>query len=493
MSGVFVKMAQALAPTHEPFFVSISGRVDSVLSRENVPPATTMNLEKYVTHNLGEIGKTPQFVKLQEKYSARQLREIYWQDFALRRANENDLASAYNKHLQKKTLAYIAAWLEILAKHKPGLVLSWDGTSLYDTTAFEACRTTRTPMLFCNGMGPVISLNPIKVWVYWDSTNMLDSWVEKKFFDEKPTLEERERAEKYIDEIAGKKQVRGGRPRRILTFKNVRKYLRFVLEYVTKEEHGSYHNPVRLAKARLQQMLRPRLVEKFYAKEPIEELLKKKFVFFALQTPDDAQLNSRAPQFEEQNKLSLKLADSLPAGTLLYVKEHPMGIGLYPPSWFEKIAACPQIRLIPPTVSSHDLMDKALCTVTINSTVGWESIFHCKRPVVLANPFYAGFGLSFDYTGRGTSELAGLIRKAIAAKPIPRETLVRFINAVLKSQRPFAFYKPENGSFAFDYSERTAKGVALALKDAFERKFRKKFELPSWEKEMQADSAKQEF
>lgn len=458
VSRVFIRMAERMRPGHETFFASISGRIDEELAARG---HAFLDVERLVSKNFEEISRKPLYAKLAKLYSPAALKQIYGMDYVLR--------GLPSELLEKKTLAYLAVWMELFGQQKPNLVVSLDGTSLFDTTAKEVCDATGTPILFCNGTGPIAGT------VYWDSSNMLNSWVRKKFLSKTLTPADRKRVAQYVEKTTSEKPVQGGKRQAIVSGRNAAKYVKYVWNYVWKEKLGTYHGPVSLARERVKQLIRPHFARKYYSTQPLEKLFSQKFVYFPLQTPDDAQITARGIEFEQQDEWAVTCARALPKGVKLYVKEHPQGIGAYPLKWYANMRREPNIEILPPSVSSHDLIKNSLCVITINSTAGWESILYRKPAVVLGKPFYAGLGVTFDYKGGGGKELEKLAVRAIKSGELPKEKVERVVNAVLHSLWPASFYKFENGRREIDAGDGSVQIIIEALKATYEEKFGKKF------------------
>lgn len=98
-----------------------------------------------------------------------------------------------------------------------------------------------------------------------------------------------------------------------------------------------------------------------------------------------------------QQWLALRaLANALPAGYQLVVKEHPSTFRYnFDPSFrslelYEQISRLPNTHLVPLNFSPFDLIDKARAVATITGTVGVEAIIRGKPVVVFGSAQYRG-------------------------------------------------------------------------------------------------------
>lgn len=477
VSRIYYLMAKKMAAWgHETLFATISGRIEQDFPRE----FPVVNVEREVNARLHELLDSPECAKLRKKYSREEVRKIYRMDYALRDTPE--------KHLQEKTLAYIALWLELLRKHEPDLIITLDASTLFDTTAFEAAKMTGTPMLFTNGESAIVVRKPDgspQPTIYWDSTNMVNHWVDKSFLKRDPTPGEEKKIREYSEAIRSEKKVHGGKKPAIITLENAKKYASFIANYVFKEKFGAYHDPLKLAADKVGQIIRLRLAKKYYSKKPLDELLRQKFVFFAFQTPDDGQIVARAPQFANQHEWAIKCARSLPRGVKLFVKEHPHGTGSYPISWFKQLAAEPNIEVIPPAVNSHYLTQNGLCSIIINSTAGWEALLYCKPVVLLGRPFYSEAGVTFDVE-EGGRDLEQKIYDAIMAGRVPEKKVFRLANAVFHSLWPCSFYAVVNNRKTYDLSDQNISLLARSCLETYQKIWGK----PKWSKSPKTSATK---
>jgi hypothetical protein len=86
--------------------------------------------------------------------------------------------------------------------------------------------------------------------------------------------------------------------------------------------------------------------------------------------------------------LAAQIAEALPLGHLLYVKEHPAILGDLPRRALRRMQKNPRIRIIAPEVQSQTLIANAGTVVTLEGTVGWEAILLRRPLVVLSGKSY---------------------------------------------------------------------------------------------------------
>jgi hypothetical protein len=89
-------------------------------------------------------------------------------------------------------------------------------------------------------------------------------------------------------------------------------------------------------------------------------------------------------------KLVSQIAEALPLGHSLYVKEHPAVLGDISRALLRRLRRNPKVRLIAPEVPSQRLSALARAVITLEGTVGWEALL-LRRPLVVlsGNPYYS--------------------------------------------------------------------------------------------------------
>ena len=114
----------------------------------------------------------------------------------------------------------------------------------------------------------------------------------------------------------------------------------------------------------------------------------RKFVYFPLHYQPEASTLVCAEKYEKQLFFIDSLAKSLPADTVLYVKEHYTNLGHRDPHFFKELQKYPNVVVIGPWESSRKLMEKAVAVVTLTGTAGWEAMLLRKPVLISGNIFF---------------------------------------------------------------------------------------------------------
>lgn len=115
----------------------------------------------------------------------------------------------------------------------------------------------------------------------------------------------------------------------------------------------------------------------------------RKYIFFPLHFQPEASTCVCAEKYEKQLFFIDSWAKSLPADTVLYVKEHYALLGHRDPSFYEELKKYPNVFLIDPWESSRKLIENSFVVTTLTGTAGYEAM-------LLRKPVFIGGDCVFD-------------------------------------------------------------------------------------------------
>lgn len=132
--------------------------------------------------------------------------------------------------------------------------------------------------------------------------------------------------------------------------------------------------------------------------------LEKPFIYVALSYQPERTTSPMASVYVEQILMVDMLAKTVPEGWQIYVKEHPTQFT--PAKFFraqsgrtfdmyDDIAANPNVKLVPMSTATYDLIDHAKAVAATTGTVGWEAVLRGKPVLLFGNPWYRGCEGSF--------------------------------------------------------------------------------------------------
>ena len=200
---------------------------------------------------------------------------------------------------------------------------------------------------------------------------------------------------------------------------------------LVEDRDNDYLRPGRLLRTNASEWLRARAARPFYDRLDPE----RPYVFFPLHVTDDYKIKRVIPHCVDQVSLVEQVADALPVGHDLVLKEHPMSIGRNSVRLLRRLRRRPNIRLVEPYASTHDLIRGAEGVAVISSTVGLEALLYEKPVLTLGQPFYAGFGVTLDV--ESFAEIREQVPALLRFRPDP-ERIRRFLHAAMRHCYPGA-------------------------------------------------------
>ena len=96
-----------------------------------------------------------------------------------------------------------------------------------------------------------------------------------------------------------------------------------------------------------------------------------------------------APFYTNQLEVVRNVAQSVPADTHLYVKDHPALLGVRSWSYYEKLVRIPNVTLVRPTAASTALIKGARGVITITGTAALEAVFMGRPALTLGETIFS--------------------------------------------------------------------------------------------------------
>ncbi len=126
--------------------------------------------------------------------------------------------------------------------------------------------------------------------------------------------------------------------------------------------------------------------------------LKAPYVFFALHFQPERTTMPEGGDYDEQLLAVTRIAESLPDGWMLYVKEHPRQFSsgdlrklhARNADFYRMLARIPRVKLVPIEQDSRELQRNARIGATITGSSGWESLMAGVPAIVFGQTWYSG-------------------------------------------------------------------------------------------------------
>ncbi|MDD4901330.1 MAG: hypothetical protein PHS62_04510 [Patescibacteria group bacterium] len=153
-----------------------------------------------------------------------------------------------------------------------------------------------------------------------------------------------------------------------------------------------------------------------------------KYAFYPLQLEPEVTTLLLAPFFIDQLWLIKQIAASLPLNFKLYVKEHPSMFGYRRNSFYKELKKIPNVKLVPSSQESFDLIKNAQIILTITGTAGWEALMLKKPVITFGDIFYND--LPMVKRCQAIAELPYLIKQQLENFHYREDILINFLAAL---------------------------------------------------------------
>jgi hypothetical protein len=198
---------------------------------------------------------------------------------------------------------------------------------------------------------------------------------------------------------------------------------------------------------------------------------KKEFYYYPMHTePEAVVLYWGDGIYRSQVKLIENIAAQFPAGTYLYVKDHPYGGKNRDVADYYKIKAIQNVKLLHPSVLGRLIIPKSKGVITINGTSGLEALLLNKQVFTFGNIYYN--------TSKRVKHLLNIRDLRNALYQIyddiyeDDDEMYRFVNAYLKSSyKGFVAYFSDYPKRFNINEEMNAKLISLAFDSLLSQNF----------------------
>lgn len=382
---------------------------------------------------LGPLDIEAETARIERTYDTPSLRDVYRTDWPLKGRSE--------RYCVERTVRHFVALERLFDEVRPDVLVPEVGSETMRTAAhlIGLHRGVRVLFVFYT-----IFPNPLRLYEDTMHAGIVAPEEVRELSDD-----ERAEVEGFIAEFTTRATpIRRYRASRA-TLRTGRDLLRHVVVRATEDRDNEYLVPGRYLANYVRENARAALLRRFYAPVPAE----RPFVYFPLHVTDDYKIKRVIPHCVDQAALIEQVADSLPQGMDVVIKEHPLSIGRNSIGLIRRLTARENIHLVEPRTSSHELIQRARAVVVISSTVGLEALLYARPVLTLGQPFYSGYGVTLDVDSfRG---LGAKVNQVLSFQP-DRERILRFLHAAMRSCFPGA-------PVAIDPSDANAARLAASL------------------------------
>lgn len=152
----------------------------------------------------------------------------------------------------------------------------------------------------------------------------------------------------------------------------------------------SYGNPLYYPFLRLKKILNKKKYDSYFSKNFIssDELSKKKYFVYPLHFHPEAATLIQGRWFNNQQEIIEIFAKSLPADTILVVKEHKVSIGRRNINFYKEINKIVNVHFVNENTDVYPLIGNSAGIVTISSSMGLEAVMLNKAVLTFGDIHY---------------------------------------------------------------------------------------------------------
>jgi len=353
--------------------------------------------------------------RIEQTYDTPHIRDVYRADRACAGKSETWCV--------RRTVDHFRALERVFDDVRPDVVVPEVGNETIRVASHLIGLEREIPVLF---LLYTIFPNPLRLYV-----DTLHAPIVP--LEEVRDLSDEERAE--VEEFrrsftAAAKPIRDHR-RHPIELRRAQVFAGHVRRHLGEDRDNDYLDPWALLTSNASEWSRARAVRPFYDRlDPTRP-----YVYFPLHVTDDYKITRVIPHCVDQVSLVEQVADALPAGYDVVLKEHPMSVGRNSVRLLRRLRRRQNVRLVEPRSSSHDLILGSAGVAVISSTVGLEALLYDKPVLTLGDPFYAGFGITLDVDS--FAEIPTKVPQLLGFEP-DHERIVRFMHAAMRACYPGA-------------------------------------------------------
>jgi len=153
------------------------------------------------------------------------------------------------------------------------------------------------------------------------------------------------------------------------------------------------------------------------------------FVFYPLHYEPELAIYLLSPYDHDQLAIIRRIAQSVPAEMLVYVKEHPQMTPYRPRAFYKELKKIPNVRLLRPEISGFDIIAASSLVTVISGAAGWEATLLGKPVITFGTTFYN----AAPSTARSITpeQLPELIKTQLGTE-VRDDDVVRFLSALFE-------------------------------------------------------------
>ena len=156
------------------------------------------------------------------------------------------------------------------------------------------------------------------------------------------------------------------------------------------------------------------------------------YAFFPLHTEPEISLLVHSRCYLNQIEVVRNVAQNLPVGMLVVVKEHPWAVGKRSMGYYRKLLQIPNVRLADPGLSSGPLIEHARLVTTIAGSIGFEAAMRQKPVITFGHTPYEMLPATMVHRVVALEQLGMAVRDLLANYFCDEQVLVSYVAATMR-------------------------------------------------------------
>jgi hypothetical protein len=164
------------------------------------------------------------------------------------------------------------------------------------------------------------------------------------------------------------------------------------------------------------------------------------FIFYPLHFEPEVSLQVFGRPYQNQIELVRNVAQNIPVGMKVLVKEHPRSLGFRASSYYKRLMDIPNVFLIDPFIPAIEIVRYARLVAVVSGTIGFEAAI-CRKPVVVFGK--VGYSILPETMVRQITDLNSLgyvFRDALTNYSYDHAALEKYVGAIMMGSVPVDLY-----------------------------------------------------
>jgi hypothetical protein len=164
------------------------------------------------------------------------------------------------------------------------------------------------------------------------------------------------------------------------------------------------------------------------------------YAFFPLNSEPEISLSVYSRFYSNQIEVIRNIAQSLPLGTILVVKEHPRSVYWRKPGFYQKLLGIPNVYFVDPLCDTTYLLDNSELVVILSSFIAFEAIIRGKPVIILGRTSYNFFPSHLVKYVHSINDLPDGIKEIKIHFKRDRGYILNFLEAIYELSVPLDLY-----------------------------------------------------